>query len=83
MTLTQTELGIELLFDAARQREVEILSSEQQVLADGGAFEFNVAALTCARTRLKSDVPPPMSQISTSSPSRTCVRKRLMLATHA
>jgi hypothetical protein len=42
MTLTQTEFRGELLFDAARQREVEILASEQEVLADGGAFKFDV-----------------------------------------
>src|ERR1035438_2637696 len=45
MTLTQTEFLGELLFDAARQREVEILASEQEVLADGGAFKFDVSAL--------------------------------------
>ena len=45
MTLTQAQLGIELLFDAAGQREIEILASQQQVLADGGALEFDVAAL--------------------------------------
>src|SRR5260370_734980 len=45
MTLTQTELRGELLFDAARQREVEIIASEQEVLADGVAFKFDVSAL--------------------------------------
>ena len=45
MTLTQTEFRGELLFDAARQREVEILASEQEVLADGGAFKLDVSAL--------------------------------------
>src|ERR1019366_2408809 len=45
MTLTQTEFLGELLFDATRQREVEILASEQEVLADGGAFKFDVSAL--------------------------------------
>src|SRR5450759_1840644 len=45
MTLTQTESLGELLFNAARQREVEILTSEQEVLADGSAFKFDVSAL--------------------------------------
>src|ERR1700751_2050743 len=45
MTLTQTEFRGELLFDAVRQREVEILAAEQEVLADGGAFKFDVSAL--------------------------------------
>jgi hypothetical protein len=45
MTLTQTELRGELLFDAARQCEVEILASEQEVLADGGALKFDVSSL--------------------------------------
>src|SRR5258708_13675151 len=45
MTLTQAEFRGELLFDAARQREVEILASEQEVLTDGSAFKFDVSAL--------------------------------------
>ena len=45
MTLTQAQLGVELLFDAACQREVKVLASQQQVLADGGALEFDVAAV--------------------------------------
>src|SRR6476646_7498886 len=45
MTLTQTKFRGELLFNAARQREVEILASEQEVLADGGAFKFDVSPL--------------------------------------
>ena len=45
MTLTQTEFRGELLFNAARQREVEILASEQEVLADGGALKFDVSPL--------------------------------------
>src|ERR1051326_8894868 len=45
MTLTQTEFPGELLYDAARQREVEILAPEQKGLADGGAFKFDVSAL--------------------------------------
>src|SRR5689334_7662642 len=45
MTLTQTEFRGQLLFNAARQREVEIFTSEQEVVADGGAFKFDVSAL--------------------------------------
>src|SRR4029077_583965 len=45
MTLTQTEFRGELLFDAARQCEVEILAPEQEVLADGCPFKFDVSAL--------------------------------------
>ena len=45
MTLTQTEFCVELPFNAARECKVEILASEQEVLADGGAFKFDVSAL--------------------------------------
>src|SRR5450432_695686 len=43
MTLTQTEFLLDLLFDVIGQREVEILASEQEVLADGRAFKFDVS----------------------------------------
>src|ERR1019366_3262678 len=45
MTPTQAQLGIELLFDATGQCEIEILASQEKVLADGGALKFDVAAV--------------------------------------
>ena len=45
MTLTQTEFCVELPFNAERECKVEILASEQEVLADGGTFKLDVSAL--------------------------------------
>ena len=45
MTLTQTEFCVELLFNTERECKVEILASEQEVLADGGTFKLDVSAL--------------------------------------
>src|SRR5580704_3125240 len=59
MTLTQAEFRGELLFDAARQRKVEILASEQKVFADGGAFKFDVSAL---------DVGPDEAEVRCAAP---------------
>ena len=44
MTLPQTEPGIEPLLNAARQGQIEVLSTEQQVITDGCPLELNVAA---------------------------------------
>src|SRR5690348_6076138 len=45
MLLSQTESCTDLLFYVARQGEIEILASKQQVFTDGGAFTFDVFAL--------------------------------------
>src|SRR5215831_7762318 len=45
MTLTQTKSCVELPFNAAGERKVEILASQQEVLADGSAFKLDVSAL--------------------------------------
>src|SRR5215472_11283044 len=43
LTLTQAQLGVDLPFNPARERKVNILPSEQEVLADGGAFKFDLS----------------------------------------
>ena len=42
--LAQAELGVELGLDQPAQGEVEIVATEQEVFADGGAGELDVVA---------------------------------------
>ena len=57
----------ELLLDEQREREVEVVAAEQQVLADRDALERQLACDSSMRMRirLKSVVPPPTSQTRT------------------
>src|ERR1700741_5136697 len=45
MVLTHTEFCADLLFYVARQRQIEILASEQQMFTYGGTFKFDVSTL--------------------------------------
>ena len=59
-------LAVELLAEArleqARQRDVDVVAAEQQVIADREPFERQAARRRAGRAiRLKSVVPPPMS----------------------
>src|SRR5271157_1142866 len=42
--LAEAELRIELLFNTMYQREVKILSSQQQMIADGGPLKLDLTA---------------------------------------
>ena len=43
MVLAQTEFCVDFMFNEARQREIEILASEQQMFTYGGTFKFDVS----------------------------------------
>lgn len=55
--------------DEPGEGQIEVVSTEEEVLADGGAGEFDQVALRETLMSVKSLVPPPTSQMQTVWPS--------------